>query len=128
MSIFHVLTLKPLPCFRIWRLLGRVGPKEQRGLLWNVASETFAIGFPSKISGTVLAGKFGKFQNQTRLVTIHLTNFPSNYLFFSARCDSVVAKVTLEITGIPQLSNRDVGWPSPTFTAPTRVHVFEVRS
>lgn len=54
-------------------------------------------------------------------------NFPLNLLLYSARCDSVVAKVTLEITGIPQLSNRDVGWPSPTFTAPTRVHVFEVR-
>jgi hypothetical protein len=54
-------------------------------------------------------------------------NFLSNLFLFSARCDSVVAKVTLEITGIPQLSNREVGWPSPTFTAPTRLHVFEVR-
>jgi len=46
---------------------------------------------------------------------------------FSSRCESVVAKLTLEITGIPQLSNGVVGWPSPTFTAPTRSHVFEVR-
>ena len=42
-------------------------------------------------------------------------------------CNSVVAILTLEVTGIPELSeNRDFPWPKPSFIEPTRSHVFEV--
>lgn len=42
-------------------------------------------------------------------------------------CNSVIAKLTLEATGIPELStDRIFGWPSPTFTTLTKCHVFEV--
>jgi WD domain, G-beta repeat len=44
-------------------------------------------------------------------------------------CNSVVAKLTMEVTGIPELSSdRILGWPMPTFTTLTKCHVFEVCS
>ena len=40
-----------------------------------------------------------------------------------------MAKLTLEVTGIPELSpDRGFAWPSPTFFAPTNAHTFEVSS
>ena len=48
---------------------------------------------------------------------------------FSFCTGSVVAKLTLEVTGIPELSpDRGFAWPSPTFFAPTNAHTFEVSS
>lgn len=42
-------------------------------------------------------------------------------------CESIVAILTLEITGIPELSeDRDLPWPKPSFVEPTRGYVFEV--
>ena len=42
-------------------------------------------------------------------------------------CNSVVAILTLEVIGIPVLSQERVfHWPSPSFITPTRNHVFEV--
>ena len=44
------------------------------------------------------------------------------------RHNSVVAILTLEVTGIPELSdNREFPWPKPGFIEPTRAFVFEVR-
>ena len=46
----------------------------------------------------------------------------------SNKCNSVVAIVTLEVTGIPVLSQeRDFLWPDPTFIPPAKSHIFEVR-
>ena len=42
-------------------------------------------------------------------------------------CNSVVAILTLEVTGIPELSeDREFPWPKPHFVNPTRSHLFEV--
>lgn len=44
-------------------------------------------------------------------------------------CNSIVAILTLEVTGIPELSeNRAFPWPNPSFIEPTRSHLFEVRT
>ena len=54
----------------------------------------------------------------------------SNRFYFAIRvpiCESIVAILTLEITGIPELSeDRDLPWPKPSFVEPTRGYVFEV--
>ena len=48
-------------------------------------------------------------------------------VYLRLRLCSVVAKLTLEITGIPELSSdRTFGWPSPTFIEPSNGHTFEV--
>jgi WD40 repeat protein len=40
---------------------------------------------------------------------------------------SAVAKLTLEITGIPEhSSDRIFGWPAPAFISPSRAHIFEL--
>lgn len=42
-------------------------------------------------------------------------------------CESIVAILSLEITGIPELSeDRDLPWPKPSFIEPTRKYVFEL--
>ncbi len=47
---------------------------------------------------------------------------------FPCRHNSIVAILTLEVTGIPELSdNREFPWPKPGFVEPTRAFVFEVR-
>lgn len=47
--------------------------------------------------------------------------------FQRTTCNSIVAILTLEVTGIPELSeNRDFPWPKPSFIEPTRSHLFEV--
>ena len=49
------------------------------------------------------------------------------YKAYSKEVNSVVAKLILEITGIPELSNdRSFGWPLPTFTTLTQPRAFEV--
>lgn len=42
-------------------------------------------------------------------------------------CNSIVAILTLEVTGIPELSeDREFPWLKPSFIGPTRSHLFEV--
>ena len=42
-------------------------------------------------------------------------------------CNSIVAILTLEVTGIPEISeDREFPWPKPTFVESTRPFVFEV--
>jgi hypothetical protein len=49
-------------------------------------------------------------------------------ILHSTSCTSIVAILTLEVTGIPELSNdREFPWPKPSFVQPTRKNVFEVR-
>jgi hypothetical protein len=60
------------------------------------------------------------------------TNLVSNderfVLPFRTTCNSIVAILTLEVTGIPELSeDREFPWPKPSFIGPTRSHLFEVR-
>ena len=58
---------------------------------------------------------------------IRNVRFRFPYKAYCKEVVSVVAKLTLEITGIPELSNdRIFGWPLPTFTALTQPRVFEV--
>lgn len=48
-------------------------------------------------------------------------------IFSSNWFRSVVAKLTLEVTGIPELSpDRQFGWPAASFRSPPTNHVFEV--
>jgi len=43
------------------------------------------------------------------------------------KCSSIVAILTLEVTGIPELSeDREFPWPRPSFIEPTRPFVFEL--
>ena len=42
------------------------------------------------------------------------------------KCSSIVAILTLELTGIPELSNGEFPWPKPSFIQPTRPFVFEL--
>jgi hypothetical protein len=45
----------------------------------------------------------------------------------ASSCKSIVAILSLELTGIPELSeNRDFPWPKPAFVTSTRSHMFEV--
>mmetsp|Transcript_9846 Transcript_9846/g.23194 ORF Transcript_9846/g.23194 Transcript_9846/m.23194 type:complete len:2231 (+) Transcript_9846:109-6801(+) len=45
----------------------------------------------------------------------------------STSCNSIVAILTLEVTGIPELSDdREFPWPKPSFVQPTRRNVFEL--
>ncbi|CAJ1969682.1 unnamed protein product [Cylindrotheca closterium] len=45
----------------------------------------------------------------------------------STSCTSIVAILTLEVTGIPELStDREFPWPKPSFVQPTRKNVFEL--
>jgi WD40 repeat protein len=49
------------------------------------------------------------------------------YKAYHKELGSVVAKLTLEITGIPELSSdRIFGWPAPSFTTLTRPYLFEL--
>ena len=44
-----------------------------------------------------------------------------------AKCSSIVAILTLEVTGIPEISeDREFPWPKPSFIEPTRPFVFEL--
>ena len=44
-----------------------------------------------------------------------------------AKCSSIVAILTLEVTGIPEISeDREFPWPKPSFIEPTRPFIFEL--
>jgi hypothetical protein len=44
-----------------------------------------------------------------------------------AKCNSIVAILTLEVTGIPEISeDREFPWPKPSFIEPTRSFLFEL--
>jgi len=44
-----------------------------------------------------------------------------------AKCNSIVAILTLEVTGIPEISDdREFPWPKPSFIEPTRPFLFEL--
>ena len=44
-----------------------------------------------------------------------------------AKCSSIVAILTLEVTGIPEISeDREFPWPKPSFIEPTRPFLFEL--
>jgi WD40 repeat protein len=59
--------------------------------------------------------------------SIRHIRFRFPYKAYHKELGSVVAKLTLEITGIPEhSSDRIFGWPTPTFTSPTRAHIFEL--
>lgn len=52
----------------------------------------------------------------------------ANTCIFVYRNQSVAVILTLEITGIPELSSdRKYPWPIASFIEPTRSHMFEVR-
>jgi hypothetical protein len=54
---------------------------------------------------------------------------PNLMLYRDARCKSIVAVLTLEVTGIPEVSQEDLdGLVVPSFTSPTAPHSFEVRN
>eukprot|EP00934_Nitzschia_sp_Nitz4_P007938 Nitzschia sp. Nitz4//scaffold221_size33835//940//7855//NITZ4_007849-RA/size33835-augustus-gene-0.0-mRNA-1//1//CDS//3329542551//7928//frame0 len=54
--------------------------------------------------------------------------FEDYYRSSQGRCNSVVAILTLEVTGIPEISeDREFPWPRPSFVDPTRAFVFELR-
>jgi hypothetical protein len=57
-----------------------------------------------------------------------LSNDARSVLLLRTTCNSIVAILTLEVTGIPELSeDREFPWLKPSFIGPTRSHLFEVR-
>lgn len=53
--------------------------------------------------------------------------FPYQDYYRASQHNSIVAILTLEVTGIPELSdNREYPWPKPGFIEPTRAFVFEL--
>jgi hypothetical protein len=92
----------------------------RRGLSCDVACAESDSDFPIK---TIIEhrSKYHKIQ-ATDPQYLSLTKY-------QFRHNSIVAILTLEVTGIPELSdNREFPWPKPGFIEPTRAFVFEVRT
>jgi hypothetical protein len=66
---------------------------------------------------------------ETFPMLINLVSNDVRFVFLCrTTCNSIVAILTLEVTGIPELSeDREFPWLKPSFIGPTRSHLFEVR-
>jgi hypothetical protein len=65
---------------------------------------------------------------ETLSMLINLVSNDVRFVFLCrTTCNSIVAILTLEVTGIPELSeDREFPWLKPSFIGPTRSHLFEV--
>lgn len=63
----------------------------------------------------------------TFLIITKLISNDARFFLCRTNCNSIVAILTLEVTGIPELSeDREFPWLKPSFIGPTRSHLFEV--
>ena len=68
-----------------------------------------------------------KLSCETFLIFTNLVSNDARFLLCRTTCNSIVAILTLEVTGIPELSeDREFPWLKPSFIGPTRSHLFEV--
>jgi hypothetical protein len=97
------------PCM----LLGKIGLPERDGRLFGVGLSTYVTAFRTRII-SINAVRKRKYHKQKECTSYLLE---SNLFYPHVRsCPSIVAILTLEVTGIPEVSaDREFPWPKPSF-------------